>query len=94
MKLRCHALRILACATVVIAASGQAGVLHEAVDKGDIDQVQQLIGQGADIDAPDKTGRTPLHWVAGEGHTQIVARLIAAGAEVNAKSKGSWTPSS
>ena len=92
MKWRCHALRILACASVVIATSGQAGLLHNAVDEGDIERVESLITQGTDIDAPDDAGRTALHWAAGEGHTQIAARLIAAGAEVNAKSKGGWTP--
>lgn len=77
---------------MVIATSGQASILHDAVDEGDIDRVESLTTQGTDVDAPDDTGRTPLHWAAGEGHTQIAARLIAAGAEVNAKSKGGWTP--
>ena len=44
---------------MVIATSGQAGLLHDAVDEGDIDRVESLIAQGTDIDAPDDTGRTP-----------------------------------
>ena len=56
-----------------------------------------LIAKGADVNAKDYDGMTPLHWVAWETHKGIAELLIAGGADVNAlvavpKYKRNYTP--
>jgi ankyrin repeat protein len=36
--------------------------LHEAVEKGDIEAVKQAIADGADVNAKNQDGQTPLHY--------------------------------
>jgi ankyrin repeat protein len=64
--------------------------------------VELLITAGADVNADEGTGWTPLHIAAGlnadlgglsaEGHKEIVELLIGAGADVNAIDDFSRTP--
>ncbi len=63
--------------------------LHEAIERGDYEEVKQLITSGADLHAREK-GRTPLHRAACCGHTEIVKLLIDEGANVNAKDGHGW----
>jgi ankyrin repeat protein len=42
--------------------------LHEAAWKGDVETVRALVGKGADINAVDALGGTPLYWAARGGH--------------------------
>jgi ankyrin repeat protein len=67
--------------------------LLEAVKKGNIDQVKQLISEGADVNVKDEYGETPLHHAALKGHKDVAELLIAKGVHVDAKDKvGSNTP--
>ena len=50
-----------------------------------------LIAKGADVNAKDMKGRTPLHEAAASGHKEIVEVLVTKGADVNANI-GGWTP--
>lgn len=45
--------------------------------------VEQLLSEGSDIDAPDKTGYTPLHHATYGGHIGLVDLLLASGADPN-----------
>lgn len=59
--------------------------LFEAVEKGDLAQLELLISKGADVNLKDPNGLTPLHIAAKEGHVDIAAFLIKNRAEVNAR---------
>jgi uncharacterized protein len=50
-----------------------------------------LLDRGADVNATDQTGWTPLMEAAAKGRTEVVKTLLAYGADVNARTKKSWT---
>ncbi|GIL75254.1 hypothetical protein Vretifemale_5031, partial [Volvox reticuliferus] len=58
----------------------------------DTSHVQHLINHGADVNAPDNNGWTPLHTAAYHGQEEIVRILLAAHANVNARNKSEETP--
>ena len=66
--------------------------LLEAVRAGDVQRVRELLEAGANPNARDKDGLTPLHWAASEGHADIVKILLEHGADPNTKIKYGWTP--
>ncbi|MHC4646915.1 MAG: ankyrin repeat domain-containing protein [Planctomycetota bacterium] len=65
-----------------VAAGGKT--LHEAVAKGDTKLVKVLLEKGADVNAKDTKGITPLVRAAAGGYETIVKMLIDRGADVNA----------
>jgi ankyrin repeat protein len=66
--------------------------LLDASKKGDVEKVKKLLKEGADVNAKDRFGFTPLHYTALNGHFEVVKLLIERGADVNAKTNGGWTP--
>lgn len=58
----------------------------------DTSHVQHLISHGADVNAPDNNGWTPLHTAAYHGQEEIVRILLAANANVNARNRSEETP--
>jgi uncharacterized protein len=64
--------------------------LHEAVRAGDVGQVKELIGAGADANSRDSYGATALMNAAHIGNVEMVKALIAAGADVNATDDLGW----
>jgi ankyrin repeat protein len=57
-----------------------------------IDMVRLLLDKGADIDATDRQGFTPLAWAAQKGSAKVVALLLDQGAKVDAKDAFGRTP--
>jgi ankyrin repeat protein len=61
--------------------------LIEAVMRGDLEEVKRLVTNGANVNAANKYGTTPLHVAADSGQAAIVEFLVANGANVNAANK-------
>jgi len=56
-----------------------------AASKGNISIIKKLIDLGAEVNASDSIGMTPLFYALGAGHEEAAGVLINAGARVNSK---------
>ena len=95
-------------AAVVLVGCGEPSDFHKAAGAGNIEAVKQHLAAGADVNAIDRRGWTPLHqadvrkkrsggwtplhYAAYGGHKEIAELLIAEGADVNAKDEDGVTP--
>ena len=87
-----HILLTTIAAVVLVGCGNPDGALTQATIDGNIQAAKQAIAAGADVNAKDVVGRTPLSHAAEAGHKEIAELLIANGADVNAKDKPGWTP--
>jgi hypothetical protein len=62
--------------------------LLQAASDGNADAIQELIAQGADVNARNDKGATPLHRAALKGHLNAVLTLLKANADVHARTTG------
>ena len=88
-------LLITTIAAVVLVGCGNPEAdraLPKAAEAGNIEAVKQYIAGGADVNAKDEYGGTPLFNAAVNGHTETAELLIAEGADVNAPAKYGLTP--
>lgn len=68
-------------------------LLRRAIEKNNADTVDALIAEGAEVNAKDNCGRTPLHLAARNNHQDVEDVLIAAkGIDVDAKDDYGITP--
>ena len=74
------------------ATENRNDLLRAAAICGDADMARASIAAGADVNAKDDNGATPLHLAAKFGHAEIARALIAAGADVDAKADNGETP--
>lgn len=65
---------------------GNRTLLHTAADYGQVKCIEFLITKGANINAKDKHGITPLLNAIFEGHTEAVKVLLEKGASKDGKS--------
>ena len=79
---------------IVCSLSGYAAAqsLCECAIRGDLEKINLLIAEGADVNMIDTAGVTPLHFAADRGHKEVVQLLISKGADVNAVTKYGITP--
>ena len=66
--------------------------LLDAAAFGNIEAAKEDIEDGADVNAKNVDGWSPLHRAASWGHKEIAELLIAKGANVNAKNDIGETP--
>ncbi|MFC1765376.1 ankyrin repeat domain-containing protein, partial [Planctomycetota bacterium] len=66
--------------------------LLTAAQNGEQQEVKVLLDQGADINAKDDQGMTPLHLAAQEGHKEVVEFLLSKDADINAQNIKGYTP--
>lgn len=66
--------------------------LLQATEAGDIAQMAALLTQGAEVNARNAYGWTPLHVAAVGGDPAVVALLLQHGADVHAQSHIGTTP--
>ena len=74
------------------ASAAKTKELLAIAGKVDPEKVRQLIQDGADVNAKDKDGATPLMLAAKINfNPEVLMALIEAGADLNAKNKDGWT---
>jgi len=76
-------------ASFAFSSMALASPIHDAALAGDVELMEMLIANGADVDTRDVHGYTPLLLAIQEGHTDIAKTLIANGADVNARAVSS-----
>jgi ankyrin repeat protein len=76
---------------VTLFAEDKNAELFDAVKNGDLAYVQKLISKGADVNAKDNIGMTPLMAAAEEGRKDVCELLISKGADINAQDKDGKT---
>ena len=68
------------------------GTIHEAAIHGDLADVKRHVQNGADVNARNKVGGTPLMTAATRGRLDVVKFLVDKGADVNARGNDGETP--
>jgi ankyrin repeat protein len=66
--------------------------LIEAVKENSLREVERLLSVGADVNAKDTDGWTPLHMACYRGHVRVVIELREHGADIGAKTTIGRTP--
>ncbi|XP_044493333.1 ADP-ribosylation factor GTPase-activating protein AGD1-like isoform X2 [Mangifera indica] len=73
-------------------SSDGCSLLHLACLTADIGMVELLLQYGANVNAPDSSGKTPLHHSVISGRTSIAKLLLARGADPQAVDRDGSTP--
>ncbi|MCR4266811.1 ankyrin repeat domain-containing protein [Nitratireductor sp. ZSWI3] len=58
--------------------------LHDAAQRGDVEDIRRLAGTAIDVNGRDGRGRTPAHVAAFASHEEALRALAEAGANMNA----------
>ena len=78
-------------AVVLLVGCGGPSI-HQAAYQGNIEPIKQHLADGADVNAKNDDGWTPLHQASAGGHKEVAELLIANDADVNARKKNGDTP--
>lgn len=77
--------------TIDISTPFRMTALHMAAFYWNFGIVSLLLEAGANINAGDRDGWTPLHWAAQNDRAEAVALFLEAGADVDAVDRKGWT---
>ena len=69
-----------------------AAELHHAARRGNTPRINELLADGADVNARDEHGRTALHLAASHDNHACIARLRADGSDIDARDEHGSTP--
>jgi len=83
---------LLLCVPVAARPQGRNDQLMDAIRARDTEQVRTLLHSGADPNAKDRNGKTPLVQAVLEGFFQVIPLLLENGAEVNSHANDGMTP--
>jgi uncharacterized protein len=89
---RSPALTALVVAISYGAATSAAASVATAARQGDIDAVRAELAAGADANAAENDGTSPLLWAAYQSSPDLVKLLLSAGADPNAANSFGMTP--
>ncbi|XP_020291567.1 uncharacterized protein LOC109858571 [Pseudomyrmex gracilis] len=67
-------------------------LLYDAIENKEIEMAELLLNRGANVNASDESGVTPLCLAVKKGHVDVVKMLIDRGANVNTKTRDGTTP--
>jgi len=67
-------------------------MLRNAAGGGLLWLVQDMLTKGADVNAEDQYGNTPLHWASMKNHADVVRLLLTHNANVNVRNRNGKTP--
>ena len=80
-------------ALVLVAATPDESPVADAAQRGEAEEIRNLLRQGADPSAAQPDGMTALHWSALNDQLEIVETLIFAGATLQPATRvGGYTP--
>lgn len=83
---------LLLCLLSVCLAAGPDDALFDAIHNGDTAAVRSLLKRGANANARDQAGATPLMHAGAFANEACMKLLLAAGADANAASNAGYTP--
>jgi len=67
-------------------------LLEEAAGGCELEACEKFLEEGADVNARDEDGSTPLLWAVLSGSQEVVELLIARGADINGKNNEGESP--
>jgi hypothetical protein len=72
--------------------SSASYLLHYAALRGETNSIEMMLKLGAEVNATDDQGKTPLHDACLKGHLETVRLLLDHGANIGARDKNDATP--